>query len=300
MIKEKVEEVGVHFATRRSKRDKYLFVNRLAGKLQEAGRTLQIFQKNQESGEGRHLVSGKIGGGWIFAAAYDTGTKMLNPAYTYMPLDGKHNFHQEMLNVAIYSILSLLVAAGAVFVSKDFMTYGLGMKIGVVLLDLIAVYLILRWMKKPDNRMNMNRNSGSVAILYDCAEQSGKGCYAFLDHGIMNNAGFFEFAAQVQNQPVMVLDCLSDGEELFLAYKKGCEHKAKEAAAAFDLSVHLVPLTDEEYENTALAEFQNGYLLCSGSMKDNKILVKGARRSTDIEMDLGRMEKIEQGILKLS
>lgn len=52
MIKEKVEEVGVHFATRRSKRDKYLFVNRLAGKLQEAGRTLQIFQKNQESGEG--------------------------------------------------------------------------------------------------------------------------------------------------------------------------------------------------------------------------------------------------------
>ena len=101
------------------------------------------------------------------------------------------------------------------------MTYGLGMKIGVVLLDLIAVYLILRWMKKPDNRMNMNRNSGSVAILYDCAEQSGKGCYAFLDHGIMNNAGFFEFAAQVQNQPVMVLDCLSEGEELFLAYKKG-------------------------------------------------------------------------------
>ena len=80
MIKEKVEEVGVHFSTRRSKRDKYLFVNRLAGKLQEAGRTLQIFQKNQESGEGRHLVSGKIGGGWIFAAAYDTGTKMLNPS----------------------------------------------------------------------------------------------------------------------------------------------------------------------------------------------------------------------------
>ena len=34
MIKEKVEEVGVHFSTRRSKRDKYLFVNRLAGKLQ--------------------------------------------------------------------------------------------------------------------------------------------------------------------------------------------------------------------------------------------------------------------------
>lgn len=132
-----------------------------------------------------------------------------------------------MLNVAIYSILSLLVAAGAVFVSKDFMTYGLGMKIGVVLLDLIAVYLILRWMKKPDNRMNMNRNSGSVAILYDCAEQSGKGCYAFLDHGIMNNAGFFEFAAQVQNQPVMVLDCLSDGEELFLAYKKAVSTKQK-------------------------------------------------------------------------
>lgn len=37
MIKEKVEEVGVHFSTRRSKRDKYLFVNRLAGKLQKQG-----------------------------------------------------------------------------------------------------------------------------------------------------------------------------------------------------------------------------------------------------------------------
>ena len=91
-------------------------------------------------------------------------------------------------------------------------------------------------------------------------------------------------------------------EEELKAGKDHTEEKygLVEAAAAFDLSVHLVPLTDEEYENTALAEFQNGYLLCSGSMKDNKILVKGARRSTDIEMDLGRMEKIEQGILKLS
>jgi hypothetical protein len=52
--------------------------------------------------------------------------------------------------------------------------------------------------------------------------------------------------------------------------------------------------------HTFSGSLQNGYLLCSGSMKDNKILVKGARRSTDIEMDLGRMEKIEQGILKLS
>lgn len=92
-----------------------------------------------------------------------------------------------MLNVAIYSILSLIVAAGAVFVSKDFMTYGLGMKIGVVLLDLIAVYLILRWMKKPDNRMNMNRNSGSVAILYDCAEQSGKGMLCISGSWHLNN-----------------------------------------------------------------------------------------------------------------
>ena len=39
MIKEKVEEVGVHFSTRRSKRDKYLFVNRLAGKQGEPYRS---------------------------------------------------------------------------------------------------------------------------------------------------------------------------------------------------------------------------------------------------------------------
>lgn len=48
MIKEKVEEVGVHFSTRRSKRDKYLFVNRLAGKLQEAGRTLRSSRRTRK------------------------------------------------------------------------------------------------------------------------------------------------------------------------------------------------------------------------------------------------------------
>ena len=89
--------------------------------------------------------------------------------------------------------------------ARTLMTYGLGMKIGVVPLGSDRSVSDLTLDEKPDNRMNMNRNSGSVAILYDCAEQSGKGCYAFLDHGIMNNAGFFEFAAQVQNQPVMVL-----------------------------------------------------------------------------------------------
>lgn len=299
-MREKIEEVGIHFSRRRSSRDKYRFMNRLVSQLKDGKLPLQMLQEKSKGGMSNHLAAGDLKKtNWVVMASYDTGSKMLNPCYEYTPLDSKHNFREEMKNIAGYSVLTLLVAALAVFWTRNFPEYSLLWKILTVLADALVLGLIYRWMKKPDNKMNMNRNSGSAAVLYDCAQRSRTGCFVFVDHGVMSNQGFYEVASRVGKKPVLVLESIASGEELFLACRAGQERKAQEIIKALECEVHLLALDEEQYKNTPLEGFENGFLLTLGSLKKGTVCVKHARTGKDLEMDVERMQKIADGILRL-
>lgn len=299
-MRDKIEEVGIHFSKRRTSRDKLRFMNRLIGQLKARGLPLQMIQKKSRSGVSNHLVAGDCKKSrWVFMASYDTGTRMLNPCYEYCPLNSKHNFREEMKNVAAYSVLTLLVAALAVFWTRSFAEYSILWKVLTVIGDMAVLGLIYRWMKRPGNKVNMNRNSGAVSVLYDCAEKAKKGCFVFVDHGAMTNQGFYEVAEQFESRYVLMLDCIASGEELFLAHRTGQEDTARKLAEAFDCDVHLLPLNEEQYRNTPLMCFQNGFMLTLGTLKKETVYVKHARRSSDMDMDLERMQQIEDGILRL-
>lgn len=299
-MRDKIEEVGIHFSKRRTNRDKLRFMNRLTGQLKALGFPLQMIQKKSQSGVSNHLVAGNWKKSrWLFMASYDTGSRMLNPCYEYCPLNSKHNFREEMKNVAAYSVLTLLMAALAVFWTKNFPEYSILWKVLTVLGDVMVLGLIYRWMKKPDNKVNMNRNSGAVSVLYDCAEKAKKGCFVFVDHGAMTNQGFYEVAEQFGSRYVLMLDCIASGEELFLAHRAGQESTAQKLAEAFDCDIHLLSLDEEQYKNTPLERFQNGFMLTLGTLKKGTVYVKNTRRSSDMDMDLERMQQIEDGILRL-
>ena len=248
-----------------------------------------------------HLVVGEPKKSrWIVMASYDTGSKMLNPRYEFTPLNSKHNFREEMKNIAGYSVLTLIVAALAVFWTRNFPAYSMLWKILTVLADVLVLGLVWRWMKKPDNKMNMNRNSGSVAVLYDCAEKSRTGCFVFADKSVMSNEGFYELASKFGRQPVLILESIASGEELFLAFRKGQEKKADEIVRALECRVHLLPLDEEAYKNTPLEGFEKGFMLTRGSFKKGTVYVKNVRNGRDFEMDMEQMQKIEDGILRLT
>jgi len=298
-MRDKIEEVGIHFSRRRTNRDKYRFMNHLVSQLKDGKLPLHILQEKGKDGMSNHLIAGDRKNNWIIMASYDTGSKILNPCYEFTPLDSKHNFREEMKNIAGYSVLTLLVAMIAVFWTQGFPEYSLLWKALTVLADVLILLLIFRWMKKPDNKMNMNRNSGAVAVLYDCAGKSRTGCFAFVDHGVMSNRGFYEISGRVEKQSVLVLESISSGEELFLAYRAGQKKKAQEIAKVFDCEVHLLELTETQYKNTPLEGFESGFMLTLGSFKKGTVYVRNARGSRDLEMDLKRMQKIEDGILRL-
>lgn len=299
-MRDKIEEVGIHFSRRRSFKAKNAFLNRLVGQLKEAGLPLDMIQKKERNTVSNHLVAGNLKKSRrVFVAGYDTGSRMLNPGYQYTPLDSRHNFHGEMTNVALYSLLTILMAVAAVLLTKDFMTFSLGQKCAVVLVDLVIIYLIWRCTKKPDNKVNMNRNSGAVAILYSCAEKSKTGTFLFADRTAMSNQGYFELADHLAGKEVIVLDSVAGNGDLYLAYRQGQESAAQNIAKGFDCPVQLFQLSEEQYQNTPLAEFDKGFLLTVGTMKKGTVYVSHARRSTDMDINMEQMEQIRQGILKL-
>ena len=301
-MKEKIEEVGIHFSRRRSNRDKYRFMNRLVSQLKGGKLPLQMLQeKKSRGGMSNHLVAGEPKKSrWIVMASYDTGSKILNPCYEFTPLDSKHNFREEMKNVAGYSVLTLFVAVLAVVWTRNFPQYSMLWKVLTVLADLVVLGLVWRWMKKPDNKMNMNRNSGAVAVLYDCVEKARTGCFVFVDRAVMSNEGFYELVPKFGRQPVLILESIASGEELFLAFRKGQEKKADEIVRSLECEVHLLALDEEAYKNTPLEGFENGFMLTRGSLKKGTVRVKNVRNGKDFEMDLEQMQKIEEGILRLT
>lgn len=299
-MRDKIEEVGIHFSRRRSNRDKYRFMNRLVSCLKEAGCRMDMMEAGDKHSQSHHLVTGDLNKSRrIFLAAYDTGSKMLVPGYRYMPLDSKRNFRGEMKNIAAYSLLTLIIAVLAVYLTRTFWGGTMAVRALIVAADIIAVLLVFRWMKKPDNKVNMNRNSGAVAVLYSCAEKAKNGCFLFVDNGVVSNQGFYEISERLKGQEAVVLDSVAGDGELFLACREQNKKKAEEMAKAFPCRIRIWPLTEEEYKNTPLEGFQNGYLLTAGEERNGKIYVRHARTSADMDLNIERMEQIRDGILKL-
>ena len=272
-MRDKIEEVGIHFSKRRSNRDKLRFMNRLASRLKAAGRALQMIEAGDRHVQSHHLVCGDLKKSRIvFLAAYDTGSRMLNPGYRYTPLDSRRNLREEMKNIAGYSVMTL---------------------------DAAVLLLVFRWMKKPDNKMNMNRNSGGTAVLYACAEDTSRGCFVFVDNGVMSNQGFYETAEHLENREAVVLDSIAGTGTLFLACREEQVKRAEEMASAFDCEIRVLPLGEEQYQNTPLEGFPNGYMLTAGEERNGTVYVRHARRPSDMDLNVERMEKIRDGILKL-
>ncbi len=299
-MRDKIEEVGIHFSKRRSNRDKYRFMNRLVSCLKEAGCRMDMMEAGDKHSQSHHLVTGDLNKSRrVFLAAYDTGSKMLVPGYRYTPLDSRRNFREEMKNIAAYSLLTLIIAVLAVYLTRMFWGGSMAVRALIVMIDIIAVLLVFRWMKKPDNKVNMNRNSGAVAVLYSSAEKSKDGCFLFVDNGVVSNQGFYEVSERLKSQDAVVLDSVAGDGDLFLACKEQNKKKAEEITKAFACRIRVWPLSEEEYKNTPLEGFQNGYILTAGEEKNGKIYVRHARTSADMDLNVKRMEQIRDGILKL-
>ena len=60
-MRDKIEEVGIHFSKRRSSRDKYRFMNRLVSCLKEAGVVgSDMMEAGDKHSQSHHLVTGDL------------------------------------------------------------------------------------------------------------------------------------------------------------------------------------------------------------------------------------------------
>ncbi len=299
-MKRKIEEVGIHFSKRRTYRQKHFFLNRLITQLSSVGCEMNMIEKNSKTDRSNHLVVGSLKKSKIvIVAAYDTGSKHLNPFYTYQPLNSRHNYKEEMRNIMGYSILTIIVISFAILFTKWGFRGDMLQKAAVIIFNLSATILVFRWVKKPDNKFNMNRNSAAVSVMYESIERIKKGCYVFLDNAVKSDQGYHEFSKEIQDQHVIVLDCIAKGEHMCLAYRIGMEQMAKKIKDAFELPIELIPLEEKQYRNTPLSGFKNGYMLTSGELCKGMIYVKKVRNASDVEIDLVRLEKVEKGLEEL-
>lgn len=209
------------FEIRKTKKQKTGFVQWAESQFRQWGYPVQVEQGRFGA---RNLVVGDLRQAKvIFTAHYDTCAGMPVPNLITPACISGFLAYQLILLLLIFGFaFALMFLAGWVHPSLIMPTYY------VSVFGLLALLLF-----GPANRHTANDNTSGVTAIMDLAlampeELRGKAVFVLFDLEEMGLIGSSSFAkrhkAQLQQTPVINLDCISDGDTLFLGVKKGARH----------------------------------------------------------------------------
>lgn len=187
----------------------------------------------------------------VFMTAYDTPQRNFFAASRYYPLHSKKNQQIQTLEFLIHLILLILACVITVMLLFSWNQLVTSMKIGYVLmLGVFALMLIYMSINKA-SKVNMNRNSASVAIMYKLMkEKPRKTAFVFLDHAVSSYEGYKELLQDhdLSKKKVIILDSLAKGEKIVCAtlQKESCfkdhfQTVKYDKTEACDNVLHLMP-----------------------------------------------------------
>lgn len=209
------------FEIRKTKKQKTAFLQWAQPQFQQMGYGVRV----EEGSLGvRNLVVGDVDRAKvIFTAHYDTCARMPVPnLITPACISGFVAYQLVMLLLIFGLAFAMMFAAGCLHPSLIMPAYYIS------IFGLLALMLF-----GPANRHTANDNTSGVTAIMDLAqampeELRGRAAFVLFDLEEMGLIGSSSFAkrhkAHLQQTPVINLDCISDGETLFLGLKKGSRH----------------------------------------------------------------------------
>lgn len=317
VLRESMAYVGGAFGKRFTKRQKIGFVRYAKRQAKRMGWDMEYVPFRSAGRECGHLVFGDLEEAEnVVAAAYDTPSRILRPgsqARDYYPLDRRKNRRLEAWEMGFRYVAAALCfilyialayrrireASGSMEAAWFAATAGMA----AVIFKILAGF---------GNRYNFRRSSACVAVILDRMKEGkdGKTAYVLLDRAAASWDGFSmmpqELKRKMQKRRFIWLDCLGAGGWLCLAGRRqallgllGTGELPAEDGDAGGLRFLKRELSEEEAQNTPLADFPSGVCLIQADEKAPEILVRDTRCGRDDKTDFKQLAAAERFLLQM-
>ncbi|MCH4206991.1 MAG: hypothetical protein LKF79_01630 [Solobacterium sp.] len=295
-MKEALVLFGQSLGKRQTDKEKIRFINTVAKPLLADNIKVQIHRNPIKRVKSNNLMIGDLENAqYIFLTPYDTGKRMLVPHTVYRPLDDHYNQTKEKNNLLIYSGLGILGVAG-LFLTYSLFNMSFELRIIALLLDIMFILLIAFSIMSPSAPANMNRNSAACAITAVLAKtHRNNAAFIFTDQSIESHLGIIQvrnwYQSDADKKTFVILDSLSDGEQLFVVCRKKDTFAAR---LANEINADIITLSESQIDNSVLSQFKHCMMIVSGSQIDGHLSVSHSRTNEDYHINTKQVEELEE------
>ena len=292
---------GVTLGRRYKREEKVRFIETISIFFQKLGYPVNMQSKKTNFMEVNNIIIGDLfRAKKVLVAAYDTPSKILLPNYHYYPFNTKRNLRQENINLVLRFLIACILLILVFFLLKGLMGYQLWLKIVTVLFSFIMIFFAYRSLKGGGNQINFNRNSTAIVLMHTIARSYEKDDLAIvmLDHGVSSYEGLKLLKEEFdgKHQEVIMLEALANGEQVIMVARGKVNIDRLQNNRA-GITIFNKVYEEMKQENNFLSFFPNMMYLGSGENKDKQFVVKNTRSCRDNEVNMERLEKINNLLL---
>ncbi|NCB33537.1 MAG: hypothetical protein EOM64_06600 [Erysipelotrichia bacterium] len=285
---------GQTLGKRQTDREKLQFINAVAEQLMADGIKVQLHKNPMKRIKSNNLLAGDMDHCRnVFLVPYDTGRRMLIPSIAYRPLDDQFNQKNEKKNLLLYAVISIVGVIG-LFLTFPLFHASFGLRVLALLLDVAFILMIVFSLRCPSAPANMNRNSASVALAASLAKTPSKHTsFIFTDQSIESHLGLLQvknwYHEEADSKLFIILDAISDGEQMFVAARRN-EKSAKKIAEA--IGAEIIELSDEQTDHSPLRIFNHAIMISGGHLENGVLTVDHSRTNEDYHVNPDRIEQL--------
>jgi len=225
----------------------------------------------------------------VIVLPFDTPKKSYYMGYKFFPFDSKKNLSNDICATIANFIVGFSIAFLCIFISYILFR-------NLIVTGIITVLGMLIYLFSLRNVFNFTKSSISLALANYVAikrKKSDKYFYVFVDNCSNNYVGlklFLErYEKQLNNKRILFLDCLASGSQLVLAGKSNL-------SIPEDLDVTI--LDSFETPPVCLDINKNLTMLLTGELNNHDFYVENIRSKRDRKVDIPRLVKISEWLLK--
>lgn len=279
------------------------FLNAFSKAFREMGYKVELIKTRVNKKSLTNLCVGNIKAAKvILVCPFDTPKIALLPKYRFYPFNYKKNVRIDSFNHIIEIIFSVLSLIGCYNIMINYNKFN-PILASIGILFLIFLFFVLNiGIPAP---YSFNRSTAAVTLCYSLAEELHNDDLAliFCDRSVSSYEGINEAKDLIKDNhaggQVIYLDCISDGESLYIAHSKKCSSEAKKIIN-IDRSLSFVDyiVDEEKIPHSPLKVFEKGIFIGCGSANGEDIVVYKTRGFSDCQCNIEQLEKIKNILIE--
>ena len=236
----------------------------------------------------------------VLLAGLETGERRLPGSEAYHPFNSAINRKSDFNSLVLRTVTSLSVLAlSAGIFAQSIETSG-GWKIFLLVLSLIVAFLSFLISRGFSSKGNVSK-SVSLFAASQIAGNDPETAVVLCDVMSFSKLGFIaleQLVPEIRDKLLIYLDCLGEGSQLVIGYRRSSKKAAKLMASRYSLPSVLVDM--DQLEDSRFDRFDNLLVLSFADEDREGICIPQARKNSDRKVDLTMLDELLHALAERS